>query len=70
MMFVFMSIDTVQHYFWQFMDETHFLHDPAAKTKFGNAVRDVYVRLDATLGMFLEHADAETSAAQPPEWTR
>jgi predicted AlkP superfamily phosphohydrolase/phosphomutase len=61
MMFVFMSIDTVQHYFWQFMDETHFLHDPAAKTKFGNAVRDVYVRLDATLGKFLEHAGAETS---------
>ena len=61
MMFVFMSIDTVQHYFWQFMDETHFLHDPAAKTKFGNAVRDVYVRLDATLGKFLDYADAETS---------
>src|SRR4030095_9791553 len=61
MMFVFMSIDTVQHYFWQFMDETHFLHDPAAKTKFGNAVRDVYVRLDATLGKFVEHAGAETS---------
>ena len=61
MMFVFMSIDTVQHYFWQFMDETHFLYDPAAKAKFGNAVRDVYARLDATLGKFLEYADADTS---------
>jgi len=60
-MFVFMSIDTVQHYFWQFMDETHFLHDPAAKTKFGNAVRDVYTRLDATLGKFLHYAGTETS---------
>ena len=28
MMFVFMSIDTVQHYFWQHMDKEHFLHDP------------------------------------------
>ena len=61
MMFVFMSIDTVQHYFWQFMDETHFLHDPAAKAKFGNAVREVYSRLDATLGEFLKYAGAETS---------
>jgi predicted AlkP superfamily phosphohydrolase/phosphomutase len=61
MMFVFMSIDTVQHYFWQFMDETHFLHDPAAKSKFGNAIRDVYTRLDAALGKFLEYAGPDTS---------
>jgi predicted AlkP superfamily phosphohydrolase/phosphomutase len=61
MMFVFMSIDTVQHYFWQFMDDTHFLHDPAAKSKFGNAIRDVYCRLDATLGKFLEYAGPDTS---------
>jgi predicted AlkP superfamily phosphohydrolase/phosphomutase len=61
MMFVFMSIDTVQHYFWQFMDESHFLHDPARKSKFGNAVRDVYVRLDAALGKFLEYAGPDTS---------
>jgi len=61
MMFVFMSIDTVQHYFWQFMDETHFLHDPAAKSKFGNAVRDVYTRLDAALGKLVKHAGPETS---------
>src|SRR5437773_1112216 len=33
MMIVFMSIDTVQHYFWQFMDEQHFLHDPSAQEK-------------------------------------
>ena len=61
MMLVFMSIDTVQHYFWQFMDDTHFLHDPAAKSKFGNAIRDVYFRLDATLGKFLEYAGPDTS---------
>ena len=61
MMLVFMSIDTVQHYFWQFMDDTHFLHDPAAKSKFGSAIRDVYFRLDATLGKFLEYAGPDTS---------
>jgi len=61
MMFVFMSTDTVQHYFWQFMDDSHFLHDPAAKTKFGNAIRDVYNRLDHTLGDFLKYAGPETT---------
>ena len=61
MMFVFMSTDTVQHFFWQFMDENHFLHDSTAKLKFGNAIRDVYDRLDHTLGEFLEYAGPETT---------
>jgi predicted AlkP superfamily phosphohydrolase/phosphomutase len=61
MMFVFMSTDSVQHYFWQFMDESHFLHDPAAKAKFGNAIRDVYSRLDDILGEFLSYAGPETT---------
>ena len=34
MMFVFMSIDTVQHYFWQYMDRSHFLYDPKAEPRF------------------------------------
>ncbi|HEY2713414.1 MAG TPA: alkaline phosphatase family protein [Chthoniobacterales bacterium] len=50
MMFVFMSIDTVQHYFWQHMDKDHFIHDPKLAPKFGDAVRRVYERLDATTG--------------------
>src|SRR5215211_5021338 len=33
MMFVFMSIDTVQHHFWHHMDKEHFLHDPARDRK-------------------------------------
>ena len=54
MMFVFMSIDTVQHYFWQYMDPTHFLYDPKAALRFGNAVRAVYERLDAVTGRIIE----------------
>jgi predicted AlkP superfamily phosphohydrolase/phosphomutase len=61
MMFVFMSTDTVQHYFWQFMDENHFLHDAAAKAKLGHAIRDVYNRLDQTLGKLLAYAGPETT---------
>src|SRR5437868_8786396 len=33
MMFVFMSIDTVQHYFWQYMDRSHFLR-PEGRASF------------------------------------
>ena len=61
MMFVFMSIDTVQHYFWQYMDRSHFLHDPKAEPRFGNAVRQVYERLDAVTGQIIEKLPADTT---------
>ncbi|PYK94856.1 MAG: hypothetical protein DME36_03990 [Verrucomicrobia bacterium] len=60
-MLVFMSIDTVQHYFWQFMDKSHFLHDPAAEAKFGDAIRNVYQRLDESLGKLLEYTNDGTT---------
>jgi predicted AlkP superfamily phosphohydrolase/phosphomutase len=61
MMFVFMSIDTVQHYFWQYMDRSHFLYDPKAKPLFGNAVRQVYERLDAVTGALIAKLPADTT---------
>jgi len=61
MMLVFMSIDTVQHYFWQFMDKSHFLHDSAAEVRFGAAIRNVYQRLDESLGKLLEYTNDETT---------
>lgn len=61
MMFVFMSIDTVQHYFWQHMDKNHFIHDPKLAPKFGDAVRKVYERLDAATGEIIARLPAETS---------
>src|SRR5213595_1713974 len=61
MMFVFMSIDTVQHYFWQYMDRSHFLHDPKAEARFGNAVREVYERLDAVTGQIIAKLRADTT---------
>jgi len=61
MMFVFMSIDTVQHYFWQYMDRSHFLHDPKAEARFGNAVREVYERLDAVTGQIIAKLPADTT---------
>ncbi|MEO8044938.1 MAG: alkaline phosphatase family protein [Spartobacteria bacterium] len=61
MMFVFMSIDTVQHYFWQHMDKDHFIHDPKLAPKFGNAVRKVYERLDAAAGQIIDRLPPETA---------
>jgi predicted AlkP superfamily phosphohydrolase/phosphomutase len=61
MMFVFMSIDTVQHYFWQYMDRSHFLYDPKAGLRFGNAVRQVYERLDAVTGRIIEKLPKDTT---------
>jgi predicted AlkP superfamily phosphohydrolase/phosphomutase len=61
MMFVFMSIDTVQHYFWQHMDKSHFLHDPSRAQKFGHAVREVYERLDAAAGEIIDRLPHETA---------
>jgi predicted AlkP superfamily phosphohydrolase/phosphomutase len=61
MMFVFMSIDTVQHHFWHHMDKEHFLHDPSRAAKFGNAVRAVYERLDAAAGQLIDRLPPETA---------
>src|SRR5205814_5419548 len=61
MMFVFMSIDTVQHHFWHHMDTEHFLHDPKRAAKFGDAVRKVYERLDATVGQIIDRLPPETA---------
>src|SRR6266699_2221017 len=61
MMFVFMSIDTVQHHFWQHMDKEHFLHDPKRAPKFGDAVRKVYERLDAAAGQIIDRLPPETA---------
>ncbi len=61
MMFVFMSIDTVQHYFWQHMDKDHFIHDPKLAPKFGNAIRKVYERLDAAAGEIIDRLPPETA---------
>jgi predicted AlkP superfamily phosphohydrolase/phosphomutase len=61
MMFIFMSIDTVQHYFWQHMDKDHFIHDPKLAPKFGDAIRNVYERLDAAAGQIIDRLPTDTA---------
>jgi predicted AlkP superfamily phosphohydrolase/phosphomutase len=59
MMVTFMSIDTVQHYFWHHMDPRHFLHDPRLASRYRDAVKDVYRRLDDSIGRILERLPAD-----------
>lgn len=61
MMFTFMSIDTVQHHFWQYMDQTHHYHDATAVKDFGDAVLHVYERLDSAVARILEAVSPDTS---------
>src|SRR2546430_6986690 len=61
MMFTFMSIDTVQHYFWHYMDASHHYHDPVGAKRFGDAVRRVYERLDRAVGGMLKEVSNDTS---------
>lgn len=61
MMFTFMSIDTVQHHFWQYMDATHHYHDPVAAREFGDAVFRVYQWLDEAVARMLEKLSSDTS---------
>jgi len=61
MQFVFMSIDTVQHYFWQYMDPGHFMHDAPRFGRYGDAILHVYQRLDNSLGQLLAKAGPETT---------
>ena len=61
MMLTYMSVDTVQHHFWHYMDPEHFLHDPKGAEKFGNAMLNVYERLDQVLGEFTSRLPEETT---------
>lgn len=54
LMVVYGSPDTSQHYFWHYVDRSHFRYDPAGARTFGTAISDVYVRLDRHVGALME----------------
>jgi predicted AlkP superfamily phosphohydrolase/phosphomutase len=53
-MVVYGSTDTAQHYFWHYADPSHYRYDPHSATVFGNAIGDVYRRLDRQIGVLME----------------
>ncbi|MBI5903450.1 MAG: alkaline phosphatase family protein [Deltaproteobacteria bacterium] len=53
---VFMATDRVQHFFWKYLDPRHPEH-----SRYGGAVAEVYIRLDAALGRIIEKAGPDTN---------
>jgi predicted AlkP superfamily phosphohydrolase/phosphomutase len=49
-MVVFTSTDTIQHFFYHYLDPKHPQHDAPGTAKYGNAIRDVYERMDKIIG--------------------
>lgn len=58
---VYESTDRFQHMFYRLIDPTHPYYDPELAAKYGNAIRDVYVRCDKIVGKALEYADENTT---------
>ena len=59
--FYFSSIDLNSHMYWRAMDPRHPLYSPELGRQFGKTIEDLYVRMDAILGMAMEHADKDTT---------
>jgi predicted AlkP superfamily phosphohydrolase/phosphomutase len=52
----FMSTDTIQHYFWHFIDSKHPAYDEKLAYKYGNAIYETYRKVDNAIGHILEQA--------------
>lgn len=61
MILVFMETDVVQHKTWKYMDPSHPQYDPAGALKYGDAILDVYRRVDQHLPLLLDQVDDETA---------
>ncbi len=57
---VFMGLDKTQHFFWKFMDPGNRTIDDDLKARFGNAIRDFWIRIDEMIGEFADAADDGT----------
>jgi len=53
---VFTGTDKVQHFYWKYADPKHPLYTPGGAAQFGNAIRDMYVRLDRAVGELVAEA--------------
>lgn len=53
---VFMATDRVQHFFWKYLDPNHPEH-----VRYGGAIAEVYIRLDAALGRIMEKAGPDAN---------
>ena len=50
----FMSTDTIQHYFWHFVDSGHPAYDKKLAQKYKNTIYDAYKKVDNAIGEILQ----------------
>ncbi len=55
----FMSTDTIQHYFWHFIDSKHPAYDEKLAYKYGNAIYEAYRKVDNAIQHILAQAGDE-----------
>lgn len=53
-MAVFRDIDTIEAFYWHYMDPTHPLHDPNASAKLKNAILNYHIQIDGIIGEMLD----------------
>lgn len=61
MMVVFTSTDTVQHFFWQYMDPSHPQYDASRADKYGGAICKVYQQMDDIISKLTANLPEETT---------
>lgn len=55
----FMATDTIQHYFWHFMDKEHPSHDETLAEKYKNTINETYEDVDQAIGEILKKAGTD-----------
>lgn len=58
---VYSALDLVQHGYWQYMDPDFPGISPDDRARFGNVIKDFYVRVDGIVGELLDGLSEETS---------
>ncbi len=61
MMVVFTATDTVQHFFWQFMDPCHPQYDPSRAGRYGTAILKTYQKMDEIIAQLTTDLPDETT---------
>lgn len=59
-MILYNATDVIQHAMWKFMSPEHPQYDPKKAITYGNAIRDIYQKLDQVLGEIIEQMDSST----------
>ncbi|MFQ6118950.1 MAG: alkaline phosphatase family protein, partial [Methanosarcinales archaeon] len=60
-MVMFAGTDPIQHFFWKDMDTKHPGHDSNRAKKYGNAILNMYQKLDGIVGDILKQIDDNTT---------